>query len=76
MARTKIFYNNRTQAVRLSKELSFDDSVTEVEVRAEGVSRVITPAGGDWLDWWENGPKASPDFMADRDQPAEQERAW
>lgn len=72
-AQTKVFKSNRSQAVRLPKAVELPDSVTEVEIIAIGNKRIITPAGAAWDDWFE-GPRVSDDFMAERDQPADQER--
>lgn len=71
--RTKLFKNNKTQAVRLPKAVAFGDSVTEVEIVAIGNTRIITPAGCDW-DAWFDGPAVSEDFMQLREQPPDQER--
>jgi len=71
--RTKVFKSNKTQAVRLPKAVAFDDSVTEVEIIAVGNTRIISPAGGSW-DQWFDGPGMSNDFMNDREQPEDQER--
>ncbi|MFY9712485.1 MAG: type II toxin-antitoxin system VapB family antitoxin [Microbacterium sp.] len=76
MTRTTLFRSNRTQAVRLAKDIALPDSVTEVEVRAIGDARVIIPVRADWYDWWENGIAVSVDYMIDRDQPEVQERDW
>jgi len=72
-AHTKIFKSNRSQAVRLPKDVALPESVVEVDIIAIGNKRIITPAGGSWDDWFE-GPVATRDFMLDRDQPADQER--
>jgi antitoxin VapB len=45
--RAKIFKNGRSQAIRLPKELRFDDDQVEVRVRKEGHKLVIEP-----LDEW------------------------
>jgi antitoxin VapB len=71
--RTRIFLSNKTQAVRLPKAVSMPHGVDEVEIVAIGNTRVITPAGQCW-DAWFAGGGASDDFMADREQPVEQER--
>ena len=42
---TKLFLNNTTQAVRLPRDVAFDESVTEVEITVVGEARVITPVG-------------------------------
>ncbi len=71
--KTKIFKSNKTQAVRLPKAVAFDESVTRVEIVALGNTRIISPAGESWDQWFE-GPIVSDDFMSDREQPSEQER--
>ena len=71
--KTKVFKSNKTQAVRLPKAVAFDDSVTEVEIIAVGDTRIISPAGDSW-DQWFDGPGVSNDFMTDREQPEDQER--
>lgn len=71
--RTKIFKSNRSQAVRLPKEVAFPDSVKDVEIIAIGKRRMITPANESWDDWFE-GPGVSEDFMAERIQPDDQNR--
>lgn len=73
MEHTKLFKSNRSQAVRLPKAVAFPADVTDVDIVAIGRTRLITPAGDAW-DVWFDGPAVSPDFMDDRDQPAEQER--
>jgi antitoxin VapB len=47
--------------------------VKRVEIIAVGHTRIITPAGESW-DSWFDGPGVTADFMAEREQPAEQER--
>jgi antitoxin VapB len=73
MATSSVFTNNRTQAVRLPAELRFPDNVKRVEVLAVGRARLIVPAGEAW-DTWFDGEGVTPDFMADREQAAEQQR--
>lgn len=68
-ARTTVFKNNRSQAVRLPKAVSFPDDVSEVEVITVGRDRLISPADAVW-DGFFDGPSVSEDFMADRDQSA------
>ncbi|MFO1187084.1 MAG: type II toxin-antitoxin system VapB family antitoxin [Alphaproteobacteria bacterium] len=74
MARAKIFTSNRSQAVRLPKPVAFPAAVREVEIVKVGASRVITPVGHRWDDFFDDGPRASADFMAERSQPAAQRR--
>ena len=72
-AHTKVFMSNRSQAVRLPKAVSLPDSVKEVDIIAIGNKRLITPAGESW-DSWFDGPVVTDDFMAERDQPTDQQR--
>lgn len=76
MSRTTVFRSNRTQAVRLAKDVALPESVTEVEIRAIGDVRVILPVRRDWRDWWTNATPVSDDFLSARDEPAAQEREW
>lgn len=73
MTKTTIFKSNRTQAVRLPKDVAFSEDVKEVEVLVVGESRIITPAKTSWASWF-HGEPASDDFMVEREQPEEQER--
>ena len=72
-AETTVFKSNRTQAVRLPKAVALPDSITRVDIVAIGNTRLITPAGECW-DSWFDAPGVSADFMADREQPADQAR--
>lgn len=72
-AQTTIFKSNRSQAVRLPKDVALPESVKRVHIVAVGNTRVITPAGESW-DQWFNGPGVATDFMNSREQPADQER--
>jgi len=71
--KTRIFKSNRSQAVRLSKEIAFPESVKDVEITAIGNKRVIAPFGQSWDDWFE-APGVSNDFMTERRQPEDQVR--
>ena len=64
-ARTKLFLSNRSQAVRLPKDVSFPATVREVVILKEGVRRVIVPAESVWDDFF-SAPGI--DFP-ERDQP-------
>lgn len=70
---TKIFKSNRSQAVRIPKEIAYPDYVKEIEITAVGNKRIILPAGQSWDDWFD-GPGVSTDFMVDRKQPEDQIR--
>ncbi|WP_110649048.1 type II toxin-antitoxin system VapB family antitoxin [Salinicola peritrichatus] len=73
MAQGSVFQSNRTQAVRLPKAAAFPDDVKRVEIIAMGRTRIITPAGESWDSWFDED-SVTADFMADREQPEEQER--
>jgi len=70
MVRTNLFKSNQSQAVRLPKDVAFPASVHEVAVLREGMRRVIVPADAIWSDFFDR-PGID---IADRDQPAMQER--
>ena len=69
-AQSTLFKSNRSQAVRIPKELAFPDSVKKVYVSKVGKSVTITPVDAFWDDFFdEPGIDLGP-----RDQPAPQER--
>ncbi len=72
-ARTRVFKSNRSQAVRLPKEVAFPESVRDVEVTAIGNKRMIEPVGQSWEEWF-SAPGVSSDFMMERKQPEDQRR--
>jgi antitoxin VapB len=73
VAKTKLFVTNRSQAVRLPKEVAFPDDVTEVEILKVGSGRLIVPKGRRWDDFFDRGPHVDDDFMKDWVQlPAEE----
>ena len=67
MAKSTIFTSNRSQAVRLPKALAFPEGVHQVEIIKLGHSRLITPLGRRWDEYF-SGPGASDDFLGERDQ--------
>jgi antitoxin VapB len=69
---TRLFQSNRTQAVRLPRDVAFPETVREVCIFREGRRRVIVPANAIWDDFFEAG--GHPDFPAERDQPRAQVR--
>jgi antitoxin VapB len=70
MTRTTLFRSNRSQAVRLPKDVAFPESVKEVAVLRDGARRVIVPANAIWDDFFaEPGVDLGP-----REQPQAQER--
>lgn len=68
-----VFKSNRSQAIRLPKSVAFPESITRVDVVAIGRTRIISPAGETWDSWFDD-ECVSPDFMASREQPNDQER--
>jgi antitoxin VapB len=74
MARSTVFLTNRSQAVRLPKSVAFPDGVHQVEIVQLGCSRLISPIGQRWDDLFLGGPRASEDFLTDRQQPAPEKR--
>ena len=72
-AHTKVFKSNRSQAVRLPKSVALPENIREVDIVAIGNTRIITPAGNSWDNWFDS-PGVSEDFMAEREQPADQQR--
>ncbi|HSZ11615.1 MAG TPA: type II toxin-antitoxin system VapB family antitoxin [Rhizomicrobium sp.] len=74
MTRSTVFKSNKSQAVRLPKAVAFPDDVHQVEIIKVGNSRVISPVGKRWDDFFLHGPKLSDDFSIDRDQLVPEER--
>ncbi|MBF0270277.1 MAG: AbrB/MazE/SpoVT family DNA-binding domain-containing protein [Alphaproteobacteria bacterium] len=70
MTRTSLFKSNRSQAVRLPKDVAFPVGVHEVSIVKDGIRRVITPANATWEDFF-NGSGID---LGDRSQPKPQER--
>jgi len=70
MSRTVLFRSNRSQAVRLPKDVAFPQEVKDVTILREGKRRVIVPTNALWDDFF-----AAPGVdLGERDQPAAQER--
>ena len=73
MTKATIFTNNKSQAVRLPKDVALPDTVKRVEIIKLGKTRLITPVGISWDSFFDN-PVVSEDFMSDRQQPSQQRR--
>ena len=70
MTRTTVFRSNRSQAVRLPKDVAFPETVREVAVVRDGACRVIVPADRSWDDFF-----AAPGIdLGEREQPEAQAR--
>jgi antitoxin VapB len=74
MTRSTVFTTNRSQAVRLPKAVAFPDDVHLVDIIKVGQSRLVCPVGTRWDDLFASGPRASDDFMSEREQPAPERR--
>ena len=64
MQTATLFTDGENQAVRLPKDIRFE-GVTEVEVKREGESIILTPKRRSWLSLADS-PKAGKDFLAER----------
>lgn len=53
MTRTTLFLSNRSQAVRLPKEVAFPDGVRSVTILRDGKRRVIVPTDAVWDDFFD-----------------------
>ncbi len=53
MTRTTLFASNRSQAVRLSKDVAFPPGVREVTILRDGNRRVIMPTDSVWDDFFD-----------------------
>lgn len=53
MTRTTLFQSNRSQAVRLPKDVAFPESVRSVTILRDGKRRVIVPSDATWDDFFD-----------------------
>ena len=72
MKTAMLFWNGRSQAVRLPKEFRFQGD--EVHIRRVGAAVILEPASQEWA--WLDAMQSTftEDFLADRQQPGHQER--
>ena len=70
MTRTTVFQSNRSQAVRLPKDVAFPEGTREVTVLRDGKRRVIVPSNAVWDDFFD-APGAD---LGEREQPTAQDR--
>lgn len=64
---------NRTQAIRLPKNLRLPKGTGSVDIVRQGRAWIIVPSQDSWAQWFED-VHTSDDFMEQREQPAEDER--
>ena len=68
----KIFYNGRSQAVRLPKEFRFSGS--EVYIRKVGENLIVSPKRPTWSEFFSTPSAFGDDFLVERDNKPPQER--
>ncbi len=75
MERTaKVFFSNRSQAVRLPKEFQF--AVPEVFIYRDGERVILSPRPSSWDEYLAHGPVAPDDFMTEIEDLPLQERDY
>jgi antitoxin VapB len=72
LVQTRVFKSNKSQAVRLPKAVEMPENIKDVDVVAVGNTRIISPAGKAWDEWFD-AEGISDDFMESRLQPETQE---
>jgi antitoxin VapB len=70
VTKTTLFQSNRSQAVRLPKDVAFPDGVREVTILKDGGRRIIVPADRVWDDFFD-APGVD---LGERTQPEAQDR--
>ena len=70
----KVFEDNATQAVSLTAETRFPESIKRVTVRVEGHERILAPIEKTWDSFFFGEHSVSDDFMDERHQPEFQYR--
>ncbi len=70
MTKTTLFQSNRSQAVRLPKDVAFPEGVRSVTILREGRRRIIVPSDAVWDDFFDS-PGVD---LGAREQPAAQKR--
>ena len=53
ITRTSLFRSNRSQAVRLPKDVAFSDAVKDVRIVKQGRGRLVLPADAVWDDFFQ-----------------------
>lgn len=74
MATSTVFINNRTQAVRLPAEMRLPEDVKQVNVRARGNERIITPIAETWDSFFTTDGTVTDDFLPARASQTQQDR--
>lgn len=71
MPETTLFLSNRSQAMRLPKDVAFPEGVKRVAIVRDGKRRIVMPADSVWDDFFD----APGIDLPARDQPEAQVRA-
>ncbi len=75
--RTRVFQSGNSQAVRIPKELQFEQLDIEYEIERQGDRIIISPVGAPLTEVMELFAAFSDDFMVKgRPEQGEQERAF
>jgi antitoxin VapB len=53
MTRTRLFQSNRSQALRLPKDVAVPASFTDVAIFRDGARRVVVPSDAVWDDFFD-----------------------
>jgi antitoxin VapB len=53
VTKTKLFQSNRSQALRLPKDVAFPATVRDVAIFRDGARRVVVPANAVWDDFFD-----------------------
>jgi len=52
----RLFKSNRSQAVRIPKDLAFPENIKDIIIRRSGNAIIITPEESFWDDFFDQGP--------------------
>lgn len=66
MRTVSIFNNGRAKAIRIPRDMQFDESVTELEITREGDVLILRPAQRPSWESLLEVPAADADFLVDR----------
>jgi antitoxin VapB len=72
--RASIFRNGANQAVRLPQELRFPEQVTEVCIRRQGDSLLLSPVRSDWASFFSLQVEVPDNFLEQREDSPPQSR--
>ncbi len=71
MLQGSVFVNNKKQAIRLTVEARFDDSVKRVMIRKVGKERILSPIENTWDSFFLSEDRVSDDFLPERAEQTE-----